>query len=150
MRKLYVCSFLLCIVVTLFSCSQPQQLVYQEVKNFRIGKIDFERPEVGMDLQFYNPNNFALSLRDANIDIYISNKFIGNAKLERAFTVPAADTFLMPVTLTADLKNVFPNTMLIVFNKEVTVKIQGSVKAGKGLMVTIPVFYEGKQKLNVF
>ena len=150
MRKLYVYSIIVCFLTSLFSCSQPQQLVYQDVKNFRIGKIDFERPEVGMDLQFYNPNNFALTLRDADIDIYISNKFIGKAKLERTFTVPAANTFLMPVTLTADLKNVFPNTMLIVFNKELTIRIDGSVKAGKGLFVTIPVHYEGKQKLNVF
>ena len=143
----------LALVALLFflgSCSQPQQLVYQDAKNFRVGKLSLERPELGLDLQFYNPNQFALTLKDANIEIYLNNQFIGSAVLGSMFEVPAADTFLMPVYLSADLKNVFPNALQILFNQEVDVRLQGSVRAGKGLFVTIPIHYQGKQRLNVF
>jgi LEA14-like dessication related protein len=103
-----------------------------------------------MDLQFYNPNNFGLTLKDANINVYVNNQFVGKAALSNTFDVPALNTFLMPIALTADLKNIFPNALNIIFNKEVDLKLEGNVKAGKGVFVNIPINYQGRQKLNVF
>ena len=133
----------------LLSCANPKNLVYQDVKNFRIAKLDLKHPEIGLDIQFYNPNNFGMSLKDANIDIYINNNFIGKAVLSNIFNVPAKNTFLLPVNLSANLKNIFPSALQLAFNKDVTVKLQGSVKAGRGVFINIPINYEGKQKLNV-
>lgn len=149
MKNLFYCVVAI-LIVSLASCSQPQQLVYQDVKNFRIGKLSLDQPEVGMDIQFYNPNNFGLTLKDATIDVYINNQFIGKAALSNTFEVPAMNTFLMPVALTADLKNIFPNALQIIFNKEVDVRLQGNVRAGKGVFLNIPINYQGRQKLNVF
>lgn len=146
-------AFGLLLLLTLFSCAAPKEvrnLEYQEVKNFRLGKLDKNNPEVGMDVQFYNPNTFGLTLKDARIDLYINNSFIGKASIARSFSVPGQDTFLLPVTLVPEIKNVFPNVLHLLFNKEVDVRIQGSVKAGRGLFVTVPIHYEGRQKLNVF
>ena len=140
-------------LLTIVSCATQKEvrnLQYQEVKNFRLAKLDLDRPEVSMDVQFYNPNNFGLTLKDAKLDLYINNAFIGSASLTRSFSVPGMDTFLLPVTLVPDFKNVFPNALQLLFNKEVDVRIQGSVKAGKGLFITVPINYEGRQKLNVF
>lgn len=149
MTKIYL-FVLIALTMLTVSCSQPKQLVYQDVRNFRVGKLTLDMPEVGMDLQFYNPNDYGLTLKDANIDVYINNTLIGKAALTNAFSVPARDTFLMPVNLTADLKNVLPNALQILFNKEVEVTLHGNVKAGKGIFINIPVDYRGKQRLNVF
>lgn len=150
MKKLFYCSAVFALVISLLGCSQPQQLVYKDVKNFRIGKLTLDRPEVGMDLEFYNPNDFGLTLKDANIDVFVNNQFVGKAALTNTFSVPALNTFLMPIALTADLKNIFPNALNIIFNKEVDLKLQGSVKAGKGVFINIPINYQGRQKLNIF
>lgn len=149
MRQKRFFGIFLILLAGLLSCSQPKQLVYQDVKNFRIGNLDVTQPKVGMDLQFFNPNSFSLTLKDASIDVYINDQFIGHGNLTSSFQVPAADTFLMPVILSADLKNVFSNALAIVFNKEVKVRLQGSVKAGRGVMLSIPIYYEGTQKLHV-
>jgi hypothetical protein len=134
--------------VFFFSCSSPKDLVYQDVKNFRLLELSLN-PQVGIDVQFYNPNTRSMTLRDANIDVYINNKLIGNATLDRKFQVPALDTFLLPVKLKADLKNVFANTISILANREVKVKMHGWVKTGKNVSVPIPINYEGMKKLNV-
>ena len=134
----------------LSSCTQPRQLVYQDVQNFRLANLNLERPALGMDLRFYNPNNFGLTLKDANINVYINNTFVGNASLTNTFDVPGLDTFLLPVTLTVDIKNIFPNALSILFNKEVELRLQGNVKAGKGLFVNVPINFQGRRKLNVF
>jgi LEA14-like dessication related protein len=136
-------------VVILAACASPKDLVYQDVKNFRVSKISL-RPEVGMDVQFYNPNKYGMTLKDANVDLYINNKLAGHAMLTEKFQVPASSTFLLPVTLVADLKNILPNAMSLLANEEVNIRLTGNVKAGKGIMVNIPIQYEGKKKLNVF
>jgi len=145
-------AFIALILLSLFSCASPKEvrnIEYQEVKNFRLLKLDVN-PEVGLDVQFYNPNTFGLTLKDANIDLYINNAHIGKAFVNRSFQVPGQDTFLMPVTIVPELKNVFPNALQLLFNKEVDVRIDGSVKAGRGLFITVPIQYQGRQKLNVF
>jgi LEA14-like dessication related protein len=150
MKKSYFLPVFSVLLFFFASCTQPRQLVYQDVKNFRVGDLNFSQPKLGMDLQFYNPNNFGLTLKDANINIYLNNTFIGSAVLNNQFDVPGLDTFLMPIMLTADLKNIFPNALQILFNKEVDLRIQGNVKAGKGVFLNVPINFQGKRRLNVF
>lgn len=133
----------------LASCASPQDLVYQDVKNFRVSKISLN-PEVGMDVQFYNPNKYGMTLKDADVDLYINNKLVGHAMLDKKFNVPASSTFLLPVTLIADLKSVLPNAVALMSNDEVNIRLKGNVKAGRGVMINIPINYEGKKKLNLF
>ncbi len=150
MKRSYWYLVFFSLVVAFTSCTQPRQLMYQDVRNFRLGNISLDRPQVGMDLQFYNPNPFGLTLKDANINVYINNSFVGAATLANTFDVPGLDTFLVPVMLTADLKNIFPNALQILFNKEVELRLKGNVKAGKGVFINVPINFQGKRKLNVF
>ena len=66
------------------------------------------------------------------------------------FNVPASSTFLLPVKLIADLKSVLPNAVALMSNDEVNIRLKGNVKAGRGVMINIPINYEGKKKLNLF
>ncbi|MBS1772422.1 MAG: LEA type 2 family protein [Bacteroidetes bacterium] len=136
-------------VIILASCANPKSLEYHDVKNFQVGNISLT-PEIGMDVEFYNPNNYPMTLKDANIDLYIENKLVGHVTMENKYTVPAADTFLLPVKLHADLKGIISNALQVMANKEMNIKLQGSVKAGRGILVPIRINYEGKKKLNVF
>lgn len=108
------------------------------------------QPKIGMDVEFYNPNKSGMTLKDADIDLYINDKFVGKAFLEDKYDVPGLDTFLLPVSLKADLKNVLPNALSLALDKEVKVGLKGFVKAGRGVFISIPINYEGMQKLNIF
>lgn len=137
------------LIVLLAACARPKDLVYQDVKNFRILKLDITRPQVGMDVQFYNPNTKGMLLKDAEIDLYVNEQFAGKATLDKPYTVPGLDTFLLPVTLNADLSNILGNSLSLISNKEVTIRLQGHVKTGR-LGINIPIRYTGKQRLNLF
>jgi LEA14-like dessication related protein len=139
----------LIVIVILASCASPKDLVYQDVKNFRINSIS-ANPEVGLDVQFFNPNNYGMTLKDANVDFYINNKLVGKATLEKKFTIQGNSTFLLPVNLTADLSSVLPNALALLSNDSVLVTLKGNVKAGKAIFVNIPINYEEKKKLNLF
>lgn len=139
----------LIVLLLLASCANPKDLVYRDVKNFSVNKVSL-KPEIGMDVEFYNPNNYGMTLKDANIDLYINDKLVGHAVMEDKFRVPADTTFLLPVKLTADLSSVISNALQLMSNDMVNVKLKGSVKAGKGVLINVPINYEGKKKLNVF
>ncbi len=144
-------SALVAIVVAsmmVLSCSNPQDLQYLDVKHIKIKEISMT-PEVELGVQFYNPNKSGMTMKDANIDLYINNEKVGKARLIESYDVPGLDTFILPVTMKTDLKSILPNALALLVNKEVEVQLKGTVKAGRGVFVPIPIRYKGKQKLDV-
>lgn len=146
MRSIYV--FTVVVITLLVSCSNPRDLEYQDVKNFRLMELSM-KPKVGMDVQFYNPNKFGMTMKDADVDLYLNGKLVGHAQLDNSYDVPGLDTFLLPVTLTADLQQVLPNALAILANNKIEVELKGRVKAGRGVFINIPINYKGEQELNI-
>jgi len=102
-----------------------------------------------MDVRLYNPNNYRMKLKKADLDVFMSNDHLGKMNVAKKYTVPRMDTFLLPVTLDVDMQKVLPNALQLFLNSEVTVKLTGSVKAGRhGVFVRVPVNYEGKQDIR--
>ena len=137
--------------MAMISCSTPKALVYQDLQRFRVHNIDFQKITMALDMQFYNPNGYGLSLKNGNIDGYINGNYIGKASVDEQTKVPAKDTFTLPVVLTAELRTVIANALEIWKNngKEVRVRLSGSIRAGKGgVFVPVPIRYEGTQRLQ--
>jgi LEA14-like dessication related protein len=126
----------------------PKDLSYIGVKNFSLQKMSLSKPQVGVELQFFNPNSFGLAMKDADIDIFINNNFIGKVTTDKTFTIPARDTFLLPISLEVEMKKVIPNAIEILTKKTIDYRLQGSVKAGKGIFVRVPVDYSGQHKIE--
>ena len=136
------------LILFLAACANPRQLEYQDVKNFRLLELSMQ-PTVGMDVQFYNPNTFGMTMKDANIDLYLNGKLVGKATLAESYQVSGLDTFLLPVNLKADLQQVLPNALAILANNKIDVELKGYVKAGRGVFINVPINYKGTQELNV-
>jgi len=146
MRTL-LCSFLLAVGIT--SCHTPKDLVYQGMQNFSLKQTSSQKTVLSMDVELYNPNRYKMKLKTADLDIFINNNRVGKVNLGKTLHVPKLDTFSMPVSLDVDLANAIPNMLQLAFNSEVSVKLAGTVKAGRhGVFITIPVNYEGKQDIR--
>ena len=136
----------------LLGCARPKALVYQDVRSFRVHKADLQQVTIVLELQFYNPNNYGLSLKNGDLDAYFNEKYLGKATLEERTAIPARDTFLLPVTVTTDPGNLLANALelLTAQGKEVLVRLQGTVYAGKGgVFIGVPVRYEGGQRIHL-
>lgn len=130
------------------SCGNPKDLEYVDVKGMAIKEISMT-PLVELEVAFYNPNKHGMTMKDADMDLYINEQKVGHAELMKSYDVPALDTFILPVSLHADMKKVLPNALSLLLNKEVDVELKGTVKAGRGVFIPIPIRYKGKQKLDV-
>ena len=147
MKRSSLCAIV--IILAISSCRQPKDLVYQNVQNFKLKQAGLRQTEVSMDLRLFNPNNYGMKLKDADIDIYINGSKLGKMLVNDHFAVPGLDTFSMPVQLNVDLKNVLPNALQLLLNSEVDIKLAGTLKAGRhGVYIRVPVNYEGKQDIR--
>ena len=141
--------FSLLIILFICSCRQPKQLVYQNIENFKLKQTDKQQTEVSLDLRLFNPNNYGMKLKDADVDVFVNGSKLGKMEVRDLFAVPGLDTFSMPVMLSVDLKSAVPNVLQLILNPEVDIKLAGTVKAGRhGVYIKVPVNYEGKQDIR--
>jgi LEA14-like dessication related protein len=138
------------------SCAQPKPLIYKDVERVSFKKADFTSVTLKVELKLYNPNKYALMLKDPLLEIYINDKHVGYASIDDKLAIPARDTFIVPAMLRIDLLNAIPNAIQVIRNKEITLRVDGSLKAGiphhvgkGGIFVGVPVHYEGKQKIDI-
>ncbi len=137
--------------ILLISCSTPKELEYRDFKNFTVEKVGFAATAIKMDLVYYNPNNFGLQLKSTDLDIFLDNNYLGHTIQEELVSIPKREEFTVPIKIDVDMKNFLKNGFLTLLSNEVTLKVTGSVKVGKGsLFKTFPVAYEGKQKFSIF
>ena len=131
------------------SCSQPKNLVYQNVQNFKLNGLGLNKSNISMDVKLYNPNKFSIKLKDADVDIYVNQSYIGKMFVVKGqYAIPKTDTFLLPINVDVDLKSVLPNAIKLLFDKHIDIKVTGKIKAGKnGVYVSIPINYEGKHEI---
>ena len=59
------------LIVILSSCSSPKELEYKTYHNFSIQKLGFNNSTIKLDLEYYNPNNFGVTVKEAVADVYL-------------------------------------------------------------------------------
>ena len=138
-------------VLFISACSAPKALEYKDFKNFTITQLGFTSTSVKMDLIYYNPNNFGLQLKRTDLDIYLDNTYLGHTIQEYQITIPNRNDCSIPIQIEVDMKNLLKNSLTALFNKQVLVKVTGTVKIGKAnIFKSFPVNYEGVQQFTLF
>ena len=133
------------------SCKKPVAFEYRDMKNFKISNWGFDKSTVSLDLVYFNPNSFAVDMKNISCDIYLDNNYVGKFFLDTLMHIDKRSEFSLPASMDVDMKNVFKNTMSVLFSKEVLVGAKGSTRVGKGgLFVTVPFNYEGRHKVDLF
>lgn len=146
---LIILSFILLLIQS--SCQEPKSLEFKEFKNLSVDKLSFAGAELKVDLVYYNPNNFGLQLNRTDLDVYIDSTFLGHSSQDIQVNVPKRDVFTIPLKLDLDVKNLLKNGMTSLFNKNVSVRVLGSVKVGKaGIYKSFPVDYTSIQNFSLF
>src|ERR1035437_1069618 len=141
----------LLLLTAIMSCSSPKALEYRSYSNFQIINAGFNASTVSLDLEYYNPNNYGLQFRMADIDIFINDILLGHSSLDSLIQIPRKNTFILPIKVDVDMHNIFKNALTTLLGQEVTIKAVGRMKVGKAnIFISMPVNYEGKQTFSLF
>lgn len=137
------------ILVASIGCTKPKEPEYLAFENLQIRKAGLSESIVGADLKYYNPNAFDIQLKEADVDLFVNDKFVGHSDLDTLIHIPALDTFYVPVSIKLKLGDLFKNALQLFLNPEVKLRIEGNAKVGRsGFYKKFPVHYEGKERID--
>ncbi|MDQ6844650.1 MAG: LEA type 2 family protein [Bacteroidota bacterium] len=147
-----ICKLLIgCLAVLFMSCSSPKALEYKTYHNFSIKQLGFTNTAIALDLEYYNPNNFGLQLRNTDLDIFINGNKFGHSSLDTLIFIPRRNNFILPIKFDVDMQNIFKNAWNTLLGKEVVVRLTGKLKVGKAnVFMSLPVNYESKETFSLF
>ena len=146
--KLLLCCFG---IILFISCTSPKSLDYVTYHNFSIQNLGFNNTAVTLDLEYYNPNNFGLQLRNTDLDIFIDGNRFGHSTSDTLINIPRKSNFILPIKFDLDMQNLFKNALNTLLGKEVVVKLTGKMKVGKGnVFISFPLNYESKETFTLF
>ncbi len=104
-----------------------------------------------MELEYYNPNNFGMQLRNSDLDIFINGNMLGHSSSDTLINIPRRSTFILPIKFNVNMQNIYKNALSTLTGKEVTVKLLGKLKVGKAnVFMSLPVNYESKETFSLF
>lgn len=92
-----------------------------------------------------NPNNQEIKVKEIAYKVFISGKELSDAKTEKPIVIPALKSQLIEIPLPVSYASILNNIAEVLFNKEVTYKIEGTAKLS---FVSIPFSKEGKVELR--
>jgi LEA14-like dessication related protein len=124
---------------------------FRDISNIHLVDVGVLQSTAGLDLVYYNPNNFGVQLNEARGDVYIDNAYLGRFTLEEKVDVGRKSEFIVPALIKVDMIGAIKNQREILKKKEVLVRIDGIARVRKsGFSKDIPIKYESMQNIERF
>ena len=138
-------------MLLLFSCKKPQGFDYRGMQNFSIDSLGFDRSTLSMSLVYFNPNNFGVDLRHVDCDVFVNKNFLGKYTLDTTMHIAKRSEFSLPSKMQVDMRNIYKNSLNVLFNNEIQIDVKGTTRVGKaGIFINVPFTYSGKEKVSLF
>ena len=144
-------SFLFCLLVPAFlsSCHSVKDPEPKGIEKVRIGRFGLKGSSLSFDIVFFNPNNYRLKLKQASGDAWLDSNPLGHFTVDTLVHIPAQGDFRLPVQMEIDMNYFVENISAAFSDKQVTLKVDGMARAGKGIVfINYPLRFEAKQKLS--
>jgi len=111
--------------------------------------MNFQDATIGFQVTYYNPNNFGVTVKEAEADVYLDSVYLGKFIQSDAVNVQKAADFSIPFSGKISLKTALNMNLESLAKKDVLLKADGSAKIGKaGIYVTKPIRYQGMHRLD--
>jgi LEA14-like dessication related protein len=144
---------LLLSVIIFSSCSTSNVKVpeYREIKEVRLIEIGLLQSKAGIDLVYYNPNNFNVQLTEASGDIFIDSVYFGRFELGEKVQVNKKSDFTIPAIVKLDMIGVVKNHRDLLNKKEALFRIDGFARVKRsGFSREVPIKYERVENIEKF
>ena len=137
-------------VLLLAACGKPKPPQYLGYNNVRLEKAGLASNIVAADIKFYNPNPYALKLKEADLDVYVNGKLIGKSRTDSLITLPGRDSSAVPLRMQAAAKDLLGIMAQLVLDPNVRLRVKGTARVGRGgVFINLPVDYEGTQRIDL-
>ncbi|HYM95450.1 MAG TPA: LEA type 2 family protein [Chitinophagaceae bacterium] len=137
------------LILFLCSCRTIKDPEYKGISDVYISKLDVNGPILSLRINYYNPNKRGLKMKEVRGEAWLDNSYLGHFSMDTLIKITGQSDFIVPVRLGVDMKNALKNAVAAFFDPEITLKLSGYAKIGKGgIYIRYPIHYEGKQNIT--
>ncbi len=140
-------------IIVLSSCgtANVQEPEYRDIREVRLVEVGLLQSTAGLDLVYYNPNKFGVTLTEARGDVYIDDHWLGRFDLGETVNVRKRSEFVVPALVKIDMIGAIRNQRDIFKKKEAMIRIEGFATVRKaGFTREIPIKYQAMQNIEKF
>ena len=148
MKKTALCALLPLLMI---ACAKPTAFDFLGVQHVKVLQFGLKESTVAVDVQYYNPNKFPVTMKKADVDVYVNDNFFGKTTFDSTLKIPGRDTFYLPVVLKVNMTTTVMQLIQTLGQgqQEVKIKLDGNARVGRGgIFINYPIKYEGMQKLG--
>lgn len=136
-------------VIILASCGKIEEPQFKRIDGFGVKKLGLRESVIGFNLVFYNPNNFGLTVKEADVDVYVDSTLLGKFTQTEATAVEKGAQFTIPLEGAIGIDRAIQMNLPALVGKEVQIRGVGNVRVGKGgVFINKAVDYNGRHRLD--
>ena len=137
------------LLLTVAGCQKPLVPEYAGLENFQLGSLEGEKTVISANARFFNPNPFNVTLKKAEMNVFLNDKPADRIVLDSSIYIQAKDSFNIPVTLKIDMKKMMSNALQSLISDQVKIRVEGHAMVKRGIFpVRLPIHYEETEKLS--
>jgi LEA14-like dessication related protein len=151
--KTAISLFLVALITFVSSCgtSNVKEPEYREIREVRMIEAGLLQSTAGIDMVYYNPNNFGVQVAEARGDVFVDSVFLGRFGLAETVQVNRNAEFVIPAVLKLDMIGVIKNHRDLFKKKEALIRIDGIARIKKaGFSKEIPIRFENMENIERF
>jgi LEA14-like dessication related protein len=139
-------------LILLQGCKRPEAPVFETIREITIKERTKDSITLTAYADFYNPNNYKMVLKKADIDLLLNGKKISSLHQEFDLVIDKKSDFTVPIDATFSRDqindNLISSALNILLGRKLTVNYVGNIKVkAYGIRIRVPV--EGESKIDI-
>ena len=132
------------ILSAVFSCKKLEAPEFESVENLEIKDRTSTSVTLAAEVNFYNPNSRKITLKHADIDVFLNDKLITSYTRDYNLKIDNNEHFSVPVEIAFSLsdlnKNVISSALNALLGKKQMLSYKGHIKIKAfGIRIKVPV-----------
>ena len=135
--------------VFFISCKNIKEPDYRGYRDVKISNLGNNKGQLSITLDYFNPNNKTVKLKEAQGDVFIDGKLLGRFTADSLILINRLSEFSVPVKMSVVMDILAKQSMKALLNPKVLLKIVGKARVGKGaFFFNVPIRYEKETELK--
>ncbi len=134
------------------SCKRPEAPVFEKVREIKVIEESNDLLLLTAYADFYNPNNYRIILKRADIDVFLNEKMITTLEKEYNLEIDKKSSFSIPLQVALSREeisnNILSHALNILLGRKLTVNYTGHIRVKAwGMGIKVPV--DGETSLDI-
>jgi len=139
-------------LIQLNACTRPEAPVFEMIRDISLKERTKDTVTLTAYADFYNPNNYKMILKKADIDLLLNGKKISSLHQEFDLIIEKRSEFSVPLEATFSQDqingNLISSAINILLGRKLTINYEGNIKVkAYGIRIRVPV--EGESKIDI-